>query len=203
MAPVLDKRSANKSFDILLHELPPLKQQLAEVEEALQQAIEEKEKQRELLSSKFDYRYLLNHLKPDCTTIDSSVVKYAEATLQWSSVLLSKIAEYEMRQSALIACSQEATAGLRNKFHPEPNLTEQENQLLADRQQFMKQEFNLDFSHVKTCVAGLKHQGQNLKKQLADINALPDSISQLGAIHHSLLISSGWQTGMNYGYSWK
>ena len=186
LAPVLNKSSANKSFDILLQELPPLKQLFCDVEAALQQANNEKKKQRELLSSKFDYRYLLDHLKLDCDTIDSSVVKYADATLQWSTVLLSKIAEYEMRQATLITRSKEVTAGLRSKFHPEPNLTGQENQLLADRQQFMQQRFNLDFAHVKTCVAGLKHQGQTLKKQLSDTNALPDSISQLGSIHHNV-----------------
>lgn len=186
LVPIFDKSSTHKYFDTLSELLPPLKQELFEVEESLARTLEEKEKQRELLSSKFDYRYLLEYLKLDCATIDTSVVKYAEATIAWSGVLLSKIAEYEMRQTDLITKSKQATEALSGKYYSEPNLTEQENQLLANRQAFMQQRFNLDFAQVKHCIANLKHQGHNLKQQLAGINALPDSIGQLGTLHHQV-----------------
>ena len=185
LAPVLPKSSANKQFDLLSQQLLPLKKELAEVEVKLVDAQSEKDKQRELLSSKFDYHYLLEYLKLDCATIDSSVVKYAEATINWSGVLLDKVAEYEMRQAALIGKSKKTTALLAGKYLPEPSLTEQENELLASRQQFMVQRFNLDFAEIKHSVAGLKHQGHNLKRQLATINGMPDSIGQLGELHHA------------------
>ena len=186
LVPIFDKSSTHKYFDILSEQLPPLKQELFEVEENLTRTLKEKDKQRELLSSKFDYRYLLEYLKLDCATIDTSIVKYAEATIAWSGVLLSKIAEYEMHQADLIIRSKQATEVLSGKYHSEPNLTEQENQLLADRQTFIQQRFNLDFAQVKHCIAGLKNQGHSLKQLLAKINALPDSIGQLGALHHQV-----------------
>lgn len=95
-----------------------------------------------LLSSEFDYTTLLG--KYDIKAIDGSIIKYYQAVQQWTDELMDKLDYYEKEKEAVIRDFNIISLQLSKKYEHNPNLTDEENELLEQRQRYFQKSFHLE-----------------------------------------------------------
>ena len=131
----------------------------------------EEEQRKKLEASKpklFDYKPIL--AKYDTAAVDKSVIKYFEAVLNITDELLNVLHEYETTHKKTISESLNITLKLRSKYIAIPQLTPEENSLLAERQKFLLQRLNLGTDEVKAQILSVKAQAEELSARLDEIN---------------------------------
>ncbi len=133
-----------------------------------------------MLTANFDYRTIL--AKYDAAAINKSVIKYSAAVLSVTDELIEILSEYEAAQSETIAEFLKIALKLKVKFTDNPNLTPEENSLLAERQKFLAKRLELGTDAVKAQIISVKAQAENLSARIDKINRGDNSIRELAEL---------------------
>lgn len=128
----------------------------------------------------FDYRPLL--AKFDTKAIAKSPIKYFDAVLSLTDKLLDTLQQFEAAQKETIAENLSITLKLNAQFIANPNLTPEENALLAERQRFLAQRLELNGDEPKRKILSVKAQAEKFFTRLDEINGGDNSISELAAL---------------------
>lgn len=148
-----------------------LKNQLAEIENKTPK-----------LTANFDYLPLLK--KFDTAAIKKSPIKYFKSVLSLSDELLEILDEYENSQSETIGECSKIALKLSAKFIESPHLSEEENNLLEERQKFLAQRLELGTDEVKFQILAVKAQAEEFFARLEKINRGKNSIRELAELEN-------------------
>jgi len=127
-----------------------------------------------------NYREILK--KFDAAAIEKSPIKYFDAVLNVTNEFLNILQDYEAAQSETIAAFLKITLKLNVKYFDNPNLTPEENSLLAERQKFLAQRLELGTDEPKRKILLVKAQAENFFAELDAINGSDDSIRELAEL---------------------
>lgn len=173
--PVFDDEEVTKLYKKIYFEKPVLLEQLQELQsqiEALQTVT--------LLSSDFDYTALF--VKYDIKAIDVSIIKYYQAVQQWSKELMDKLDYYEQEMETVIRDFNLISLKLSKKYEDNPNLSDDENALLSERQRYFQKKFSLGMHSVKSKILAVKKQADDLEYRIDEIDNGDDAIHELALL---------------------
>ena len=142
----------------------------------------EAENKKLKLTANFDYLPLLK--KFDTAAIKKSPIKYFESVLSLSDELLEILDEYENAQSETIGECSKIELKLSAKFIESPHLSEEENNLLEERQKFLAQRLELGTDEVKFQILAVKTQAEEFFARLEKINRGKNSIRELAELEN-------------------
>lgn len=108
-----------------------------------------------------------------------SPIKYFDAVNELADALLDALQAYETAQAATIGEFSRAALTLGEKYTDNPNLTPDENRLLADRQKFLARRLELRTDEPKSQILSLKAQAEKFFTRLDDIICGDNSIREL------------------------
>ena len=128
-------------------------------------------------AEKFDGAPLLERYNVD--ELAASPIKYFDAVNEVADTLLEALQTYETAQAATIGEFSQAALKLGEKYTDNPNLTADENSMLAERQKFLAQRLELGTDIIKEQILSLKAQAENFFTRLDDINGGQNSICAL------------------------
>lgn len=175
LEPIFNDAEITKLYRKIFIEKPALMESLNEIQSQINSLQEEV-----LLSSTFDYNTLL--AKYDIKSINSSVIKYYEAVKQWIDELMDKLHYYESVKSETICNYNAISLLLAKDYEYNPNLTEEENFILKDRQDFLKKNLELGMNNVNAKLLSIKNQAINLENRIDEIDMNDNSIEELAKI---------------------
>ena len=115
----------------------------------------------------------------DLDKISSSLFEYNSAMKSMVPLLLDRIKFYEDAKQSIIQKFSLTNLKIETKYVQNPNLTDEENNLLAARQRFFAQAFRISMDDVKTIILNAKRQIEQLELRLTDINASEESLVEL------------------------
>lgn len=133
-----------------------------------------------LLSSEFDYTALLG--KYDIKAIDGSIIKYYQAVQQWTDELMDKLDYYEKEKEAVIRDFNIISLQLSKKYEHNPNLTDEENELLEQRQRYFQKKFSLGMNEIKSKILSVKKQANDIEYRIDKINNGDSAITELAKL---------------------
>lgn len=133
-----------------------------------------------LLSSEFDYTALLD--KYDIKAIDSSIIKYYQAVQRWTDELMDKLNYYEKEKEAIIHDFNIISLQLSKKYEHSPNLTDEENELLEQRQRYFQKKLSLGMDKIKSKILSVKKQADDIEYRIDEINNGDNSITELAKL---------------------
>lgn len=183
--PIFDDDEITQLYKKIYFEKPQLLEQLQELQsqiESLQTVT--------LLSSDFDYTALLE--KYDIQAIDESIIKYYQAVQQWSYKLMDKLDYYEQEMESVIRDFNLISLKLSKKYEDNPNLTEDENALLSERQRYFQKRFSLGMHSVKAKILAVKKQADDLEYRIDESDNGEDAIHQLALLEKEERASFGF-----------
>lgn len=175
LEPIFNDDEITKLYRKIFIEKPALMESLNEIQSQINSLQEEI-----LLSSTFDYNTLL--VKYDIKSINSSVIKYYEAIKQWIDELMDKLHYYESVKSETICNYNSISLLLAKDYEYNPNLSEEENLILKDRQDFLKKNLELGMNNVNAKLLSIKNQAINLENRIDEIDMNDNSIEKLAKI---------------------
>lgn len=185
LCPIFDDDEITQLYKKIYFEKPVLLEQLQELQsqiEALQTVT--------LLSSEFDYTALL--AKYDIKAIDESIIKYYKAVQQWSYELMDKLDYYEQEMETVIRDFNVISLKLSKKYEDNPNLTDDENALLSERQRYFQKKFSLGMHGVKSKILAVKKQADDLEYRIDEIDNGDDAIHELALLEKEERASFGF-----------
>lgn len=171
----INKENLQKELQALEPELQKLQEEQKRLEE-----LAAKEKEKETLSSTFDYKFLLS--KYNMEEIGNSMIQYYEAVQSWINELLQKINDYEKQKEKVILDFNTISLKLSKKYENNSNLTEQENDLLQQRQAFFEKNLSLGMHSVKSKLLAVKKQADDLEQRIDQIDEGQNSIKELALL---------------------
>lgn len=176
--PIFDDENITELYKKIYFEKPKLLEQLSEI----QSQIDELEKSQEvkLLSSEFDYNQILKNY--DIEAINNSIIKYYKAVISWVDDLIQKLDYFQEQKKDIITEFNKIGLKLSKKYEENPNLSEEENNLLRDRQKFFKKNFELGMNEVTRKLLSYKKQAQNIEDRIDEINESDDGITKLAEL---------------------
>ena len=187
LQPIFDDKKATQAYNKIYIEKANLKKELQALESEIQKLQEEQKrleelaaKEKETLSSTFDYNFLLS--KYNIEEIGSSMIQYYEAVQSWINELLQKINDYEKQKEKVILDFNTISLKLSKKYENNSNLTEQENDLLQQRQAFFKKNLSLGMHSVKSKLLAVKKQADDLEQRIDQIDEGQNSIKELALL---------------------
>ena len=175
LEPIFNDEEITKLYRKMYIEKPALMNKLNELQEQINDLQEEV-----LLSSEFDYKVLLS--KYDIDAIDSSIIKYYEGIKTWIDEIMNKMKYYESQKADIITDCNAIGLILSKKYEDNPNLTEEENNLLEERQKFFKKHFELGMSSVNTKLLSIKKQAEDIENRIEEINCGDNAIKELAML---------------------
>lgn len=173
--PIFDEDEITQLYHMIYFEKPALLQQLQELQaqiDALQTVT--------LLSSDFDYMALL--VKYDMDAINKSIIRYYQAVQQWTCELMDKLDYYEQEMESVIRDFNLIGLKLSKKYENNPHLTDVENTLLAERQQYFQKRFSLGMHSVRSKIFAVKKQADALEYRIDEIDNGEDAIHELALL---------------------
>lgn len=183
--PIFDDDEITQRYKKIYFEKPVLLEQLQELQskiEALQTVT--------LLSSDFDYTALL--AKYDIKAIDESIIKYYKAVQQWAYELMDKLDYYEQEMETVICDFNVISLKLSKKYEDNPNLTDDENALLSERQRYFQKKFSLGMHSVKSKILAVKKQADDLEYCIDEIDNGEDAMHELALLEKEERASFGF-----------
>lgn len=173
--PVFNDDEITQLYKKIYFEKPALLEQLQELQSQIEasQAVT-------LLSSDFDYTALLANY--DIKSIDASIIKYYQSVQQWTYELLDKLDYYEQEMEPVIRDFNLISLKLSKKYEDNPNLTDDENALLAERQRYFQKRFSLGMHSVKSKILAVKKQADDLEYRIDEIDNGEDAIHELALL---------------------
>ena len=175
LEPIFNDNEISDLYKKIYFEKPALIQKLNELQEEIQNI-----QKVVLLSSTFDYNSLL--LKYDIKSIDASIIKYHEAIIDIIDELMDKLHYYEDVKSEIIRDFNVIGLKLSKKYEDSPNLTDEENKILKNRQDFFKKHFELGMNSVNAKLLGIKKQAEDIENRIDMINNSENSIKELSIL---------------------
>ena len=176
LIPMFDDAEITQLYRAIFVDKPALLKQLAEVEAQ----IAELQPAQTKLTANFNYKPLL--AKYDVAATAKSPIKYFDAVLAVSDEFLDILNEYETAQAETIAAFLKIALKLKAKYTDNPNLTPEENALLADRQKFLAARLELATDEPKRKILAVKAQANHFFARLEAVNAGDNSIRDLAAL---------------------
>lgn len=176
LIPLFDDEEITQLYRKIFVDKPALLKQLAEVETQ----IAELQPAQTKLTANFNYKPLL--AKYDVAATAKSPIKYFDAVLNVSDEFLDILNEYETAQAETIAAFLKIALKLKAKYTDNPNLTPEENALLAERQKFLATRLELATDEPKRKILAVKAQANHFFTRLEAFNAGDKSISDLAAL---------------------
>lgn len=173
--PIFNDDEITQLYKKIYFEKPALLQQLQELQsqiDALQTVT--------LLSSDFDYMALF--AKYDINAIDKSIIRYYQAVQEWTCELMDKLDYYEQEMEPVIRDFNLIGLKLSKKYEDNPHLTDEENTLLAERQQYFQKNFSLGMHTVRSKILAVKKQADALENRIDEIDNGEDSIHELALL---------------------
>lgn len=177
LQPIFKNEDLTELYKKIYIEKPLLLEKLNELQEQINEV-----QQEVLLSSTFNYKNAL--VKYDIEEIDNSVIKYYEAVNTWIDELMDKMKYYESVKSEVIRACNVIGLTLSKKYEDSPNLTDEENSLLKERQSYFKRHFELGMSDVNSKLLAVKRQAQDIEDRIDDINNGNNSIKELALLEN-------------------
>lgn len=177
LEPIFDDEEITELYRKMYIEKPALMNKLSEIQEQINNLQKEV-----LLSSEFDYRTLLS--KYDVDAINGSIIKYYEGVESWIDELMDKMKYYESQKEDIITDCNAIGLVLSKKYEDNPNLTEEENEMLKDRQKFFKKHFEIGMSSVNTKLLSIKKQAENIENRIDEINCGDNAIKELAMLEN-------------------
>lgn len=177
LQPIFKNEDLTELYKKIYIEKPLLLEKLNELQEQINEV-----QQEVLLSSTFNYKNAL--VKYDIEEIDNSVIKYYEAVNTWIDELMDKMKYYESVKSEVIRDCNVIGLTLSKKYEDSPNLTDEENSLLKERQSYFKRHFELGMSDVNSKLIAVKRQAQDIEDRIDDINNGNNSIKELALLEN-------------------
>lgn len=178
LLPIFKNENITNLYKKIYFEKPKLLEQLSQI----QSQIDELEKSQEvkLLSSEFDYNEIL--IIYDIEAINNSIIKYYKAVISWVDDLIQKLDYFQEQKKDIITEFNKIGLKLSKKYEENPNLSEEENNLLRDRQKFFKKNFELGMNEVTRKLLSYKKQAQNIEDRIDEINESDDGITKLAEL---------------------
>lgn len=187
LQPIFDDNKATEAYNKIYIEKANLQKEVQALEPEIQKLQEEQKrleelaaKEKETLSSTFDYKFLLS--KYNMEEIGSSMIQYYEAVQSWIDELLQKLNDYETQKEKVILDFNTISLKLSKKYENNSNLTEQENDLLQQRQEFFRKNLSLGINSVKSKLLAVKKQADDLETRIDEINEGQNSIKELALL---------------------
>ena len=177
LEPIFDDEEITELYRKMYIEKPALMNKLNDLQEQINDLQKEV-----LLSSEFDYKVLLS--KYDTDAIDSSIIKYYEGIKTWIDEIMNKMKYYESQKEDIITDCNAIGLILSKKYEYNPNLTEEENNLLEERQKFFKKHFELGMSSVNTKLLSIKKQAEDIENRIEEINCGDNAIKELAMLEN-------------------
>lgn len=177
LEPIFDDEEITELYRKMFIEKTELMKRLSELQEQINNLQEEV-----LLSSEFDYLTLLS--KYDVEAIDSSIIKYSQGIESWIDELMDKMKYYESQKEDIITDFNAIGLVLSKKYEDNPNLTEEENEMLKDRQKFFKKHFEIGMTSVNTKLLSIKKQAENIENRIDEINCGDNAIKELAMLEN-------------------
>lgn len=175
LEPIFNDDEITQLYKKIYFQKPELMEKLNELQGQIQSV-----QQVVLLSSTFDYNSLL--LKYDIKSIDESIIKYHEAIVSVIDDLMDKLHYYEEVKSEVIRSFNVMGLKLSKKYEDNPNLTDDENRILKNRQLFFKKHFELGMNSVNAKLLSIKRQAEDIENRIEMINNGEDSIKELSIL---------------------
>lgn len=129
---------------------------------------------------KIDYLPIL--AKYDLNALATSPIKYYKAVSSVADTFLDVLQDYETQNSEAIGEFSQAALTLGAKYTQNPNLTDEENNLLEERQKFLSRKLEAGTDDVKEQILSLKEQAKLFFDRLDEINHGKNSIRELAAL---------------------
>lgn len=187
LQPIFNDEKATEAYNKIYIEKPKLMEDLQVLQSEIEPLLEEQKrleelalKEKETLSSTFDYKFLLS--KYNMEEIGSSMIQYYEAVQSWINALLQKLNDYETQKEKVILDFNAISLKLSKKYENNSNLTEQENDLLQQRQEFFRKNLSLGMHSVKSKLLAVKKQADDLENRIDEINEGQNSIKELALL---------------------
>ena len=175
LEPIFNNDEVTELYRKIYIEKPLLLKKLNELQGQIN-----KTQQEVLLSSTFDYNNLF--AKYDIKDIDSSIIKYYESIKIWIDELMNKMKYYENVKNEVIRDCNVIGLALSKKYEDSPSLTDEENSLLKQRQNYFKKHFEFGMNDVSSKLLSIKRQAQNIEDKIDEINNGNDSIKELALL---------------------
>ena len=187
LQPIFNDEKATQAYNKIYINKENLQKELQALESEIQKLQEEQKrleelaaKEKETLSSTFDYKFLLS--KYNMEEIGSSMIQYYEAVQSWINELLQKLDDYETQKEKVILDFNTISLKLSKKYENNSNLTEQENDLLQQRQAFFEKNLSLGMHSVKSKLLAVKKQADDLEQRIDQIDEGQNSIKELALL---------------------
>ncbi|WP_455542936.1 hypothetical protein [Intestinibacter sp.] len=180
LLPIFEDEQITNLYKKIYFEKPKLVKQLAEIQSQIDEIEKQNKNQVKLLSSDFDYTKLL--VNYDIDEINKSIIKYYKAVISWIDDLNKKLEYYQEQKKDMVEDFNKIGLKLSTKYKENPNLTNEENQLLKDRQKFFKKNFALGMNDVQKKLLSYKRQAQEIEDRIEDINESDDGIRGLAEL---------------------
>ena len=187
LQPIFNDEKATEAYNKIYIEKANLQKEVQALESEIQKLQEEQKrleelalKEKETLSSTFNYKFLLS--KYNMEEIGSSMIQYYEAVQSWINALLQKLNDYETQKEKVILDFNAISLKLSKKYENNSNLTEQENDLLQQRQEFFRKNLSLGMHSVKSKLLAVKKQADDLENRIDEINEGQNSIKELALL---------------------
>lgn len=187
LQPIFNDEKVTEAYNKIYIEKANLQKEVQALEPEIQKLEEEQKrleeldaKEKQTLSSTFDYKFLLS--KYNMEEIGSSMIQYYEAVQSWINVLLQKLNDYETQKEKVILDFNAISLKLSKKYENNSNLTEQENDLLQQRQEFFRKNLSLGMHSVKSKLLAVKKQADDLENRIDEINEGQNSIKELALL---------------------
>lgn len=176
--PIFDDENITNLYKKIYFEKPKLLKELSNIQSQINEI--EKNQERKLLSSEFDYTQILKNY--DIESINNSIIKYYQAVISWVDDLIQKLDYYQEEKKDIITEFNKIGLKLSRKYEESPNLSDEENNLFKDRQRFFKKNFELGMNDVTKKLLSYKRQAQNIEDKIDEINESDDGITKLAEL---------------------
>ncbi len=129
-----------------------------------------------------DFNYTSLIAEYDIKSINNSVIKFYTAIQKWIDELMNKLNSYEEAKADVIRDFNDIGLKLAQNYVKNNNLTDEENNLLAKRQQCFQAKFALGMNTVKAKLLLIKQQADDLEYRLDEIDNSNNSLHELALL---------------------
>ena len=176
LVPIFDDAEITQLYRQIYVDKPILLKELSE----LDAQISELQKNEVRLTATFNYKPIL--AKYDVKAVENSVIQYYEAVLSVTDEFLNLLQEYEDAQAETISALTQIALKLTEKYTDSPHLTDEENNLLKDRQAFLARHLEFGADEVKAQILTFKSQAEELALKLDTITRGKNPVRELAAL---------------------
>lgn len=115
-------------------------------------------------------------------SLDKFPILYCKYVKSWISILEEIIESAEEKNKDAIIKYNNLSLKLTKKYENSDQLTDEENDLLRDRQRYFASRFSLGMNSVKSKLLAVKHQADELEYRIDEIDNGDDAIHQLALL---------------------